>query len=190
MRGVGGRLGYLRGYLQLLRQAGGIVLFFAATPSSRARRCSYVSRINSIWAKSRKAVVLGSLWRPINQALSSSICRPPRPNLWPSWVSSAPLWRDILAEWHIPDAALLAVLEQASQGYDRAESLRRQIQVAGELIETSGGAVKANPLIMAELQARSLVARLLGSLGCRECRHGTLHTQAKNPPGGRRAAAT
>jgi len=80
-------------------------------------------------------------------------------------VFGGKLWRDILAEWHIPDAPSLAVLEQASQAYDRAESLRRQILVAGELIETKGGGVKANPLIMAELQARAVVARLLGRLG-------------------------
>jgi phage terminase small subunit len=79
-------------------------------------------------------------------------------------LAGSKLWRDILKEWVISDAAPLAVLEQACEAYDRAESLRREIQVSGELIETAGGGTKANPLLAIELQARSLTARLLGRL--------------------------
>jgi hypothetical protein len=72
--------------------------------------------------------------------------------------------RDILTEFDIADAPRLMILEQAAFTLDRAESLRRQIAVSGEEIETGNGSTKANPLIMAELQARSLVARLLDKL--------------------------
>jgi hypothetical protein len=56
------------------------------------------------------------------------------------------------------------ILEQACAAYERAESLRRQFMVNGELIKAHTGGIKANPLLMCELQARSLVARSLGKL--------------------------
>jgi hypothetical protein len=71
------------------------------------------------------------------------------------------LWQDVLTEIEIIDAPRLTILEQACAGYERAESLRRQIAVDGELIETHTG---GDPLLMCELQARSLVARLLEGL--------------------------
>jgi hypothetical protein len=71
-------------------------------------------------------------------------------------VHGARLWRDVLTEIDITDAPRLTILEQAAFSYERAESLRREIAVVGELIETPTCGVKANPLIMAELQARSL----------------------------------
>jgi hypothetical protein len=42
--------------------------------------------------------------------------------------------------------------------------LRQQIVTSGELIETLTGGIKANPLLMVELQARALCARLLDKL--------------------------
>ena len=56
------------------------------------------------------------------------------------------------------------ILQQAAFALDRAESLRRQFAISGEEIETGNGSTKANPLIMAELTARSLVARLMDKL--------------------------
>jgi hypothetical protein len=91
-------------------------------------------------------------------------------------VYGSKLWRDVLAEWDISDAASLAVLEQAAQAYDTAERLRRQIQVSGDEIALPGGSMKANPLIMVEIAARSLVARLLGRLD-------VLDTGPKRGPG-------
>jgi hypothetical protein len=77
----------------------------------------------------------------------------------------ADLWRSITKEWHIDGAAEQSLLIQACQAADRAEGLRQQIEVSGELIETPRGGIKANPLIMCELQARALAARLLARLG-------------------------
>jgi hypothetical protein len=79
-------------------------------------------------------------------------------------VLGSNLWRQILTENDIPDTARLTILEQACAMLDRAENLRRQIAVETELIETHAGGIKANPLLMCELQARALVARLIGKL--------------------------
>ena len=79
-------------------------------------------------------------------------------------VTGSELWRGILSEWDMQHRASLEVLAQACLTADRAESLRRQILVSGEVIELDGGSIKANPLIMVELTARALVARLLGKL--------------------------
>ena len=99
-------------------------------------------------------------------------------------VTGSKLWRDVLEEWTLDDAAGLAVLEQAAQAYDRAESLRRQIQITGEVVETGNGGMKANPLIMCEIAARSLVARLLGRLGVldREDKRGPGRPPGKGNP--------
>src|SRR5262245_28076885 len=79
-------------------------------------------------------------------------------------VTGSSLWRSILEQWDISDAAALAVLQEACHGRDTAERLRRQIAVDGDMIETGNGGTKLNPAIMAEIAARSLVARLLGKL--------------------------
>ena len=80
-------------------------------------------------------------------------------------VTGSELWRSVLAEWVINDAGSLAVLEEACHARDTAERLRRQIAVDGDMIETGNGSSKLNPAIVAELQARSLTARLLDKLG-------------------------
>jgi hypothetical protein len=79
-------------------------------------------------------------------------------------IHGSKLWRDVLAESDINDTPRLTILEQACFAYERAESLRREITINGELIETHTGGIKANPLLMCELQSRALVARLLGRL--------------------------
>jgi hypothetical protein len=86
------------------------------------------------------------------------------------------LWRTIMAEWDVSNAADLAVLEDACHARDTADRLRRQIKATGDEIDLPGGSIKANPLIMAELAARSLTARLLGRLG-------VLDAEPKRPPG-------
>jgi hypothetical protein len=79
-------------------------------------------------------------------------------------AAGAKLWRDIAREWNVDGAAPETVLLHACQCADRVESLRLQILAEGELIKTPHG-VKANPLIVLELQARALGVRLLGRLG-------------------------
>ncbi|OKO71887.1 P27 family phage terminase small subunit [Bradyrhizobium sp. AS23.2] len=92
-------------------------------------------------------------------------------------VIGSELWHGIVGEWDIADRAGRALLEQACAAYSMAERLRRQIAVDGDLIETGNGVgMKLNPMIMAEISARSLVARLLGRLG-------VLDTEPKRGPG-------
>ena len=76
----------------------------------------------------------------------------------------ASLWRAILSQRRLTNHAELTILEHACQAHERAESLRQQIRTSGELIETLTGGIKANPLLMVELQARALCARLLDKL--------------------------
>jgi hypothetical protein len=75
------------------------------------------------------------------------------------------LWDAIVQEWDVSDSGSLAVLQEACHSRDVSERLRRQIAAAGDEIELSGGGSKPNGLIVLELQARSLTARLLGRLG-------------------------
>jgi hypothetical protein len=110
--------------------------------------------------------------KPIPIYQPATVAEPP-PEL---EANGAKLWRDILAEWVIEDSSSLMVLEQACHACARAESLRRQIEAEGALVRGAGGAIKANPLLMVELQARGLVARLLARLG-------VLDTEPKRPPG-------
>jgi hypothetical protein len=72
----------------------------------------------------------------------------------------ATLWREILSDRRLTSRPELTILEHACQAHDRAESLRQQILISGELIETLTGSIKANPLLMLEnCQARALCAR-------------------------------
>jgi hypothetical protein len=77
----------------------------------------------------------------------------------------AELWRSVALEWHVEASGPRTMLLQACQAADRAETLRQEIAIGGELIETPRGGIKANPLIALELQARALAARLLARLG-------------------------
>jgi hypothetical protein len=82
------------------------------------------------------------------------------------------LWDAIVTEWDVSDSGGLAVLQEACHSRDTAERLRREIAAIGDTVELSGGGTKANPLIVLELQARSLTARLLGRLGVLEPKRG------------------
>jgi phage terminase small subunit len=90
--------------------------------------------------------------------------------------TGANLWRNIVGEFVIEDAASLALLEQACHAVARAESLRAHIEADGEVIRLPDGSFKRNPLIAAELAARGLIARLLGRLG-------VLDTEPRRGPG-------
>jgi hypothetical protein len=80
-------------------------------------------------------------------------------------VAGTQLWDAIVTEWDISDSGGLAVLQEACHSRDVSERLRRQIAATGDEVELSGGGTKPNGLIVLELQARSLTARLLGRLG-------------------------
>jgi hypothetical protein len=80
-------------------------------------------------------------------------------------VYGAKLWRSIAREWNVDGAGAQAILLQACQAADRAESMRQQIEASGSTVAAGRNGHKANPLIMPEIAARALVARLLARLG-------------------------
>jgi phage terminase small subunit len=91
---------------------------------------------------------------------ASSVPKPPK-NLGPAGTR---LWRAILAEYDIPDAGGLALLEQAAFAYERAERVRAQIDAEGEIVRTERG-VREHPGLKIELASRSFVVRTLQRLG-------------------------
>src|SRR5262249_11467078 len=90
--------------------------------------------------------------------------RPPSPAEPPTdlGASGADLWRAILADWIIDDAASLAVLAQAAHAADRAESLRRRI----EQIEAGGAVARTQRLTPPPLAAPSLGRGCSGGSAC------------------------
>jgi hypothetical protein len=95
-------------------------------------------------------------------AFSSSVPPEPPPEL---GSFGAELWRSIVHEWNVEGSGAQAILLQACQAADRAETMRQQIEDSGELVAAGRNGHKANPLIMPEIAARALVARLLARLG-------------------------
>jgi hypothetical protein len=86
--------------------------------------------------------------------------QPPPANL---GTTGCHLWRSILAQYDIPDAGGLAILEQACAAADRADECARAIAEHGPLIQSPGG-LRDHPLLRHELSARALVGRLLARL--------------------------
>jgi hypothetical protein len=74
------------------------------------------------------------------------------------------LWRSIVAEYDVSDAAGREILCQACAALDRAEACREIIDRAGELVETDKGP-RENPLCKVELGNRAFVVRTLAKLG-------------------------
>src|SRR5262249_55695296 len=75
------------------------------------------------------------------------------------------LWRGIMDEFEVSDAAGMELLCQACQGLDRAEACREQIDQMGECGVVNGVAIKEHPLLKIELASRSFVVRTLERLG-------------------------
>jgi phage terminase small subunit len=65
------------------------------------------------------------------------------------------LWKAILRDWGITDAAHLEVLHVGLLSRDRAERCRVAIDRDGEAVRDRFGQVKVNPLLSAERDARS-----------------------------------
>ena len=74
------------------------------------------------------------------------------------------LWRQVINEYEIDDAAGLEMLALACQQLDRAEECREQIDRDGLMIRTKTGP-KDHPLLRSELSARGFVCRTLQRLG-------------------------
>lgn len=76
------------------------------------------------------------------------------------------LWQSITSEFDIGDSEGRFLLEQACRALDRAESCRRAIDEAGELIG-GRGQLRANPLLRDETACRALAIRTVQRLQLR-----------------------
>jgi hypothetical protein len=74
------------------------------------------------------------------------------------------LWDRITGAYSIDDEGGRELLAQACAAAERAESLRRQIDEAGEVVHTRSGP-RDNPLLKHEIAARAFVTRTLCRLG-------------------------
>jgi hypothetical protein len=77
----------------------------------------------------------------------------------------AELWRSIMAEARFRKAGQLEVLRQACRARDRADRLRREIELLGDANHTAAGDLKSNPLLAAEAIAQNQVVNFLRTLG-------------------------
>ena len=74
------------------------------------------------------------------------------------------LWRRILSEFTIDDAAGREVLSQCCHAADLAVRLRQLVDKDGAVVQTKSG-LKENPAARLELTARAFICRTLGKLG-------------------------
>lgn len=84
----------------------------------------------------------------------------------PSHLSPAAkrLWKAVLADYHIDDAAGLALLRVACEATDRAEGARKLIAVDGAVHKDRFGQVKAHPACAIERDARTQLISALRAL--------------------------
>jgi phage terminase small subunit len=75
------------------------------------------------------------------------------------------LWRAILTDWPISDAAHLAVLKVGLEALDRAARCRAIVDQEGELAKDRFGQAKPHPLLAAERDARATFFRSVQVLG-------------------------
>jgi hypothetical protein len=78
--------------------------------------------------------------------------------------AGADFWQKVVREFYFDDVGSRQLLTLACQALDRAESLRARIDQDGELIATRNGP-KSHPLLRAETENRSFLARTLARLG-------------------------
>lgn len=64
-------------------------------------------------------------------------------------------WRDIVDEYHIEDAAGVALVTTAAECLDRMRSAQKLIDTHGECVETGAGGLKTNPACKVEQDARN-----------------------------------
>jgi hypothetical protein len=76
----------------------------------------------------------------------------------------ASLWQSVMSEYQIQDSGGIELLTSACQQLDRAEALRQEIDISGEIIKTKTGP-REHPGLKHELAARSFVVRTLHRLG-------------------------
>ncbi len=90
--------------------------------------------------------------------------KPPKP---PSGLSpdGKRLWKAILQDWEITDAAHLEVLHVGLQSLDRASKCPVLIDQEGEIVKDRFGQSKPHPLLSAERDSRSSFYQAIKVLG-------------------------
>lgn len=74
------------------------------------------------------------------------------------------LWRRVLEEFEITDAAGLALLQSACEARGRIEDARQAIDEHGVVVKDRFGELRPNPATAVETQARSAMVRALNAL--------------------------
>ena len=96
----------------------------------------------------------------VSRAGQSTYPKPP-PNL---GSTGQDLWNRIIEAYSFDEPASLETLFQACAAADRAAELAERIDSDGLMVETRSS-VRDNPLLKAEIAARSFVVRTLARLG-------------------------
>lgn len=65
------------------------------------------------------------------------------------------LWRSIREDYHIDDAAALALLATAAEALDRLRAAQEAVEADGELVADRYGQKKLNPALTLEKDARA-----------------------------------
>jgi hypothetical protein len=78
--------------------------------------------------------------------------------------AGANLWARIVEEYDVSDSGGRALLTLICQSLDRAESLRRQIDAEGEIVQVKGS-LRDHPGLRHELANRAFIAKALAKMG-------------------------
>lgn len=74
------------------------------------------------------------------------------------------LWDRLQSDFDLTDAAAKALLRQACESYDRAESARRIVRAEGMVIRDRFGQQRPHPMLNVERDARAAVVSAIRAL--------------------------
>jgi hypothetical protein len=101
--------------------------------------------------------------KPLLRIVSNLDATDPQPSR-PLGPHGQALWRRVLGEYDVSDAAGVEMLTQCCLACDRAEALAACVATDGEMVRTPQG-IKAHPAIREELSCRGFIVRTLQKLG-------------------------
>lgn len=79
-------------------------------------------------------------------------------------VEAKKLWRQLHAEFDLPDTASLVLLESALSAYDRWQSARKILAREGPTIKDRWGTTKCHPCVAVERDAKATMRAALHEL--------------------------
>ncbi len=74
------------------------------------------------------------------------------------------MWRRLMEDFHLEDAAALALLRAACEAFDRCNEARQQIAKEGATLKDRFGQVRAHPAVAVERDARGQMISALRAL--------------------------